>query len=51
MSLFVLPAGASAQVRSLPLTNTDGLTLIRAKAEPATHQGKQGLRVTVQTRP
>ena len=33
--------------RALPLTTTDGLTLIRAKAEPATHQGKQGLRVTV----
>lgn len=44
---LVLPAGASAQVRTLPLTTTDGLTLIRAKAEPATHQGKQGLRVTV----
>ena len=44
---LVLPAGASAQVRNLPLTTTDGLTLIRAKAEPATHQGKQGLRVTV----
>ena len=44
---LVLPAGASAQARNLPLTTTDGLTLIRAKAEPATHQGKQGLRVTV----
>ena len=44
---LVLPAGASAQVRNLPLTTTDGLTLIKAKAEPATHQGKQGLRVTV----
>jgi hypothetical protein len=44
---LVLPADASAQARTLPLTTTDGLTLIRAKAEPATHQGKQGLRVTV----
>ena len=44
---LVLPAGVSAQVKNLPLTTTDGLTLIRAKAEPATHQGKQGLRVTV----
>jgi hypothetical protein len=44
---LVLPAVASAQDRSLPLTTMDGLTLIRAKAEPATHQGKQGLRVTV----
>ncbi len=45
--LLLLPAVVPAQVRSLPLTNTDGLTLVRAKAEPATHQGKQGLRVTV----
>jgi hypothetical protein len=45
--VLALPAGASAQVRNLPLTTIDGLMLIRAKAEPATHQGKQGLRVTV----
>jgi hypothetical protein len=48
-TLFTLAvsAGASAQVRSLPLETADGVTLIRAKAEPATHQGKKGLRVTV----
>jgi len=40
-------AGASAQVRTLPLETADGVTLVRAKAEPATHQGKKGLRVTV----
>jgi 3-keto-disaccharide hydrolase len=44
---LVFAAGASAQVRNLPLTTTNGLTLIKAKAEPATHKGKQGLRVTV----
>ena len=43
---LVLPTGASAQVRNLPLTTTDGLTLIKAKAEPATLLGKTGLRVT-----
>jgi hypothetical protein len=46
MAALVLPAGASAQVRNLPLTTTDGLTLMKAKAEPATLLGKTGLRVT-----
>jgi hypothetical protein len=46
LSVF-LAAGASAQVRKLPLETADGVTLIRAKAEPATHQGRKGLRVTV----
>jgi hypothetical protein len=45
--MLSVAAGASAQGKSYLLTTTDGLTLIRAKAEPATHQGKQGLRVTV----
>jgi hypothetical protein len=40
-------AGVSAQIRNLPLETADGVTLIRAKAEPATHQGRKGLRVTV----
>jgi hypothetical protein len=31
----------------LSLETADGVTLIRAKAEPATHQGRKGLRVTV----
>ena len=44
---LAVSAGASAQVRNLPLETADGVTLIRAKAEPATHQGKKGLRVTV----
>ena len=45
--MLAVSAGASAQVRTLPLETADGVTLIRAKAEPATHQGKKGLRVTV----
>ena len=44
---LAVSAGASAQVRNLPLETVDGVTLIRAKAEPATYQGKKGLRVTV----
>jgi hypothetical protein len=42
-----LPGSALAQVRTLPLETTAGVTLIKAKAEPATLQGKRGLRVTV----
>ncbi len=45
--MLAVSAGASAQVRTLPMETADGVTLIRAKAEPATHQGKKGLRVTV----
>ena len=44
---LAVSAGASAQVRNLPLETADGVTLVRAKAEPATHQGRKGLRVTV----
>src|SRR5687768_14318947 len=46
LALF-LPGDVSAQVRNLPLETVAGVTLIRAKAEPATHQGRKGLRVTV----
>ena len=42
-----LVGSVSAQVRKLPLESADGVTLIRAKAEPATLQGRKGLRVTV----
>jgi hypothetical protein len=45
--MVLLPGLAPAQVRSLPLETAAGLTLIRAKAEPATLQGRKGLRVTV----
>jgi hypothetical protein len=47
LAILVLPGGAAAQSKSYPLGSVSGLTLINAKAEPATHQGKQGLRVTV----
>ncbi len=46
LSVF-LSGGVSAQVRRLPLETVDGVMLIRATAEPATHQGRKGLRVTV----
>ena len=45
--VVMLSAGGSAQVRTLSLETADGVTLIRAKAEPATHQGRKGLRVIV----
>ena len=35
------PSGA----RSLPLESADGLTLVRARAEPVTHQGRRALRL------
>jgi hypothetical protein len=45
--LLFFPGGALAQVKTLPLETAAGLTLVKAKAEPVTHQGKKGLRVTV----
>jgi hypothetical protein len=48
VTLMVLrPGSAPAQVRNLPLETSAGVTLIKAKAEPATLQGRKGLRVTV----
>ena len=44
---LLVPAGAQAQVKTLPLETTAGVTLIKAKAEPATLHGRKGLRVTV----
>jgi len=41
------PSGASAQVKHYPLEATDGLRLHNVAAEPATLQGKKGLRVTM----
>jgi hypothetical protein len=38
---------ARAQAKSYPLENVNGLTLIKAKSEPATLHGKKGLRITV----
>jgi hypothetical protein len=44
---LLLPGGAFGQLRTLPLETAAGVTLIKSKAEPVTHQGKKGLRVTV----
>lgn len=46
LMLVVLAApGAWAQARSYPLDTASGLTLINATAEPATHEGRKGLRI------
>jgi hypothetical protein len=44
---FVLPAAASAQVKTYFLQSADGLHLHNVKAEPAVLQSKTGLRVTL----
>jgi len=46
-TLLLLAAGAWAQGKSYPLETVSGLTLINAKAEPATHKGRKGLRIIV----
>ena len=47
-TLMCVPsAGVWAQAKSFPLATVESLTLINAKAEPATHQGRAGLRVVV----
>ena len=45
MLTVLRPAGASAQGRNFPLATADGLSLIDAKAEPATNKGQNGLRI------
>jgi hypothetical protein len=45
--ILAFSADARAQVRNLPLATVEGLALINATAEPATHQGRTGLRVVV----
>jgi hypothetical protein len=47
IAAFSLTPGAFAQAKSYPLETVSGLTWINAKAEPATHQGRKGLRITV----
>jgi hypothetical protein len=47
--LFLLPIETSAQDRSYPLETRDGLTLHNVSAEPVTHAGRKGLRVTIST--
>lgn len=44
---LVLPGGASAQAKHYPLESIDGLRLHNVIAEPATLQGKKGLRLTL----
>ena len=44
---LVLGGGAAAQVKRYPLEGTDGVGLHNVAAEPATHQGKKGLRLTL----
>ena len=46
MLMLVVSAGAYAQVRNVPLETVSGLTLINAQAEPVTHQGRKGVRIT-----
>ena len=43
----LLPGAASAQARRYPLEAADGLRPHNVKVEPATHQGRKGLRVTI----
>ena len=45
--ILSIPAGASGQVKSYALDTATGLTLINAKVEPVTHDGKKGIRVTM----
>lgn len=46
-TLTLVPGEASAQARHYPLTSTAGLRLVNATAEPATLDGKKGLRVAM----
>lgn len=45
--ILFLPGGASAQAKQYPLESVDGLRLHNVTAEPATLQGKKGLRLTL----
>jgi hypothetical protein len=42
-----LPGASSAQVRNYPLESAQGLRLVNVVAEPATLQGRKGLRLTL----
>ena len=46
---ILLPCLASAQARRFPLESAQGLRLHNVLAQPATHKGKKGLRVVVDT--
>ena len=45
--VLCLPTGAAAQPRQYPLESAQGLRLINVTAEPATLQGRKGLRLTL----
>jgi hypothetical protein len=47
ITLTLLQGDAAAQARHYPLESTAGLRLVRATAEPATLDGKKGLRVAM----
>jgi hypothetical protein len=49
ITLMFLPGDALAQAKHYPLESTTGLRLVNAVAEPATLDGKKGLRVTLST--
>jgi hypothetical protein len=44
---LLLPAATSGQSKGYPLETRDGLTLHNVAAEPVTHEGRKGLRVTI----
>ena len=44
---LLLPAAASAQARRYPLESAEGLRLHNVTAEPVTHEGKRGVRLTI----
>jgi hypothetical protein len=46
-AVLVVPAAASAQARRYPLESASGLRLHNVAAEPVTHEGKRGVRVTI----
>jgi hypothetical protein len=50
LTLVLLPVPAWAQVKHYPLESIEGLRLHNVAAEPATHQGKKGLRLTFSPR-
>ena len=47
LTLVLVPRSASAQVKHFSLETVEGLRLHNVAAEPATHEGKKGLRVTL----
>jgi hypothetical protein len=49
LCVLLLPVGLTAQATRYPLTSLTGLRLHNVTAEPATLQGKQGLRVAMST--